>query len=50
MKARIHFIRIDGTEDSVDLVGYDADNLRAKADEELAKRGGSDPWSEILED
>jgi hypothetical protein len=48
MKARIHFELHDGYEDWIDLSGDTPEEIRTKADQELAKRGGVNPWSEIL--
>ena len=49
MKARIHFTLGD-TNDSIDVTGSSPEEIREKADAELLKRGGSDPWAEILEE
>ena len=48
MTFKIHFELSDGTEDSVIITGDTVDEIRTKADAELEKRGGADPWSEEL--
>lgn len=45
---RIHFTHSDGTEDAIDISGDTVEDIRAKADAELARRN-ADPesaWSE----
>ena len=46
MTYRIHYTLPDGTEDSVVLSAITVEKLRAKADEFLAARNATDPWSE----
>lgn len=45
---KIHFEHRDGTEDFVVLSGDTVDEIREKAEAELAKRGGKNPWSEEI--
>lgn len=45
---KIHFTLSDGTEDFVVILGDTIDEIREKAQAELTKRGGQDPWSEEL--
>ncbi len=45
---RIHFEHQDGTEDSFDVAGGTVADIREKADTELAKPDGTNPWSEEL--
>ena len=47
MTFRIHF-NIGEYEDSFVISADTTDEIREKAEEELAKRGGTDPWSEEL--
>ena len=47
MTFRIHF-NIGEYEDSLVISADTTDEIREKAEEELAKRGGTDPWSEEL--
>lgn len=46
MMYRIHFTLADGSEDFVTVSGGSIEAIRARADAEIAKRGGRDPWSE----
>ncbi|WP_156180146.1 hypothetical protein [Delftia lacustris] len=48
MMYRIHYTLSDGSEDSFVVSGGSIDGIRDRAEEELAKRGGADPWSEEL--
>lgn len=52
MKFRIHFKvpDVDGqqAEDSVVVEGDTVEQIREKADSEVLRRGGIDPWSEEL--
>lgn len=48
MMYRIHYTLSDGSEDSFVVSGGSIDGIRDRAEEELAKRGGVDPWSEEL--
>ena len=48
MKFKIHYTLPDGSDDSIVISGETTDEIREKADAELAKRGGTDPWSEEL--
>lgn len=48
MKARINFT-VGEHEDSIVLEGS-IEEIREQADAELAKRGGTDPWSEVIEE
>lgn len=47
---RIHFTLPNGSQDSVVIEGDDIDELRERAEAEVAKRGATDPWSEELEE
>lgn len=47
MKYRIHF-SVGDKMDHVDVDGETEDEIRAKADAEIAKRGGIHPWSQEL--
>jgi len=49
MKLRIHFTIGEDTEDSIIIKGNTIEEVREKADIEVAKRNGVDPWSELLE-
>ncbi len=49
MKARIYFTRPDGTNDYFILCGS-VEEIRENAEIEIAKRGGFDPWSEVIEE
>ena len=49
MKARIHFT-VGEYEDSMVLSGDSPEEIRSTAETEIAKRGGTDPWSEIIEE
>ena len=49
MKAIIHFT-VGEYADSIVLTGDSPEEIRAQADAELAKRGGADPWSEVVEE
>lgn len=46
---RIHYTLSDGSEDSIVLSGETVDEIRERAQEAVAARGGRDPWSEQLE-
>lgn len=46
MMYRIHYTLADGSEDSILISGGSIEGIRARAEEELAKRGGTNPWSE----
>ena len=48
MKFKINYTLPDGTEDSLVISGDTTDEIREKADAELERRGGKDPWSEEL--
>lgn len=48
MMFRIHFTLADGSEDSIVISGETVGDVREKANREVEKRGGSDPWSEEL--
>lgn len=48
MKFRINYTLPDGSDDSVVISGDTTDEIREKADAELTKRGGTDPWSEEI--
>jgi hypothetical protein len=48
MNFRIHYTLSDGSEDSIIVTGDDIEQIREKADAEVAKRGGTDPWSEEI--
>lgn len=47
MTALIHFT-VNGIDDSIVISAESPEEIRAKAESELATRGGVDPWSEIL--
>ena len=49
MTFRIHFEHSDGSEDHIDIQGSTIEEIREKAEYEIAKRGGLNPWSEELE-
>ena len=49
MKFRIHFTIGDDEEDSIIVEGYNIDEVKNKADIEVGKRNGADPWSDQLE-
>ena len=49
MRARINFT-VNGSEDFIILDGDSHEEIRIKAEAELVKRGGTDAWSEILEE
>lgn len=46
MKYRIHFTLADGSEDHVVIEGESDPELRERAGKEVAKRGGTNAWSE----
>lgn len=46
MRYRVHFTLADGTEDSVVVEGEAFPEIREQAGQEVAKRGGTDAWSE----
>lgn len=48
MTFKIHFERPDGTEDFVVLSGDTVHEIQEKAEAELAKRSGKNPWSEEI--
>lgn len=48
MKYRIHYTLADGSEDSVVVTGGSIEAIRERAEEEVAKRGGTNPWSEPI--
>jgi len=47
MRFRIHF-EVNGFEDSIVLTGDTVDEIRAKAEAELARRRAINPWSEEI--
>ena len=47
MRYRIHF-SVGDTLDHVDVEGDTVEQIREKADAEIAKRGGIHPWSQEL--
>jgi hypothetical protein len=49
VKAIIHFT-VGDYDDSIVVDGSSPEEIRTKADAELAKRGGTNPWSEIIEE
>lgn len=49
MTYRIHFEWPDGTEDSVVVSGDTIEDIRERANVEIARRGGKNPWSENLD-
>jgi hypothetical protein len=49
MLVRIHYTLGDD-EDSIVLRGDSVEEIRALAEEAVSSRGGSDPWSEVLEE
>jgi hypothetical protein len=48
MKFEIHFELADGSEDFVVIEGDTVEEIREKADAEVAKRNGENPWSKEL--
>ena len=48
MRYRIYFKLPDGSDDYVVVSGDTHDEIRERADEEVSKRNGSNPWSEQL--
>lgn len=46
---RVHYTLPDGSEDSIVLSGSSIKAIQKKADSEIAKRGGTNPWSEKVE-
>lgn len=46
MKFRIYYTLPDGVEDYVVVAGETLEEIKEKADAEVAKRGGTNPWSE----
>lgn len=49
MMYRIHYTLSDGSEDSILISGGSIEGIRKRATEELAKRGGTNPWSEQVD-
>ena len=49
MRIRIHWEYASGIEDSMELEGT-LEELQVAARDEVAKRGGQNPWSEVLEE
>ena len=49
MTVRIHYTLPDGSTDSIILSGETFADIREQADRELAARGATDPWSEVIE-
>ncbi len=49
MRFRIHYTWPDGGEDAIDVRGDTIEEIQSKAQQELAQRGGTDPWSEQLD-
>jgi hypothetical protein len=49
MKFRIHFTLSDGSEDSIIVEAASLSEVREKAEAEVKKRGGIDPWSEKVD-
>ena len=49
MKARINFT-VGEYEDSIIVCGDSPEEIRDTAEAEIAKRGGTNEWAEILED
>ena len=45
MKYRIYFTLPDYSEDSVLIHGYSLEDVRDKANAEVKRRGGTNPWS-----
>ena len=50
MKFRIHGTCSDETNDYVDIVGDTIEEIRRKAEEEVSRRGWTNPWSDRLEE
>ena len=48
MTFKIHFEYEDGAQDSIIIDGDTIEEIRSKADIELKRRGGLNPWSEEL--
>lgn len=45
---RIHYTLPDGTEDAVIVEGETIEDVRYKAEQEIAARNATNPWSEEL--
>lgn len=48
MRYRIHYTLADGTEDSVVVCGDTIEEVRERAEAEVARRGGTNPWSAAI--
>jgi hypothetical protein len=48
MVYRIHYELPDGSSDSVDINGESIEEIRAKAESEISKRNGANPWSQEI--
>lgn len=46
---RIHYTLTDGTEDSIVCSGETIADIRELAEEEVSRRRGANPWSEVLQ-
>lgn len=44
----IHFTLSDGSEDKVQVSGDTIEEIRQAAEHEVSKRGGFDPWAEVV--
>jgi hypothetical protein len=49
MKAKINYTLPNGTEDYIIINGDTVEEIIKASEMELSKRGGSDPWSEVIE-
>lgn len=48
MTVRIHYTLPNGAEDSIVLSGETVEDIREQADREVAARGATNPWSEVI--
>lgn len=48
MRYRIHYTLADGAEDSIVVSGESIADIRERAEEEVSRRRGTNPWSEVL--
>lgn len=48
MRFKIYYTLKDGSEDAIVIEGQDEDQVRERADAELAKRGGDAQYSEEI--
>ena len=50
MLVRINYTLPDGSTDNISLSGETVADILEQADRELAARGATDPWSEVLDE